>query len=148
MEQKNLKTMNKLLNKFKNKLTLNGKKFKATQILDNSIKLLQKNNKKNHKKLIRVSLTQLAPLFSVKEVKKTKKKSKEFPFFLNPKLRILLSIKLIINKLKSVKTINISKQLSNEIVLILKKNSSVLTQKNQKSSHAFFQKKFANYRWF
>jgi len=148
MEQKNLKKMSKLLKKFKNKLTLKGKKLKSTQIINNSIKLLQKNHKKNHKKIIQVSLIQLAPLFSVKSVKKTKKKSKEFPFFLNPKLRILLSIKLILSKLKSVKTTNTSKQLSNEIVLVLKKNSYVLTQKNQKSSYAFFQKKFANYRWF
>nr|YP_010139041.1 ribosomal protein S7 [Lithodesmium undulatum]QQJ94649.1 ribosomal protein S7 [Lithodesmium undulatum] len=140
--------MNSFLYKFKTKLTCKGKKSKSFIFFNKSLKFLQKNIKKNHKKLIQISIINLAPVFNIKSVKKNKKKSKEFPFFLTNKLRVDLSVKFLIDKIKLRKTSNSKNQLSNEFVKIFKKESSILLKKKNLDSQSFAQKKYANYRWF
>nr|YP_010377331.1 ribosomal protein S7 [Helicotheca tamesis]QYB23018.1 ribosomal protein S7 [Helicotheca tamesis] len=132
-----------ILIKFLNKLTFKGKKFKSFNILQNSTKLIQKNSKKNHKKLFQFSVINISPLFNLKTIKKTKKNSKDFPFFINNDVRISIAIKFIGEKTKLFKT-----NLYKEIFMIMKNNSNLFQKKNNITELSYKNKKYANYRWF
>ena len=138
---------NNILNRFIKKLIFKGKKFKSYKLISASLRFIQKNSKKNHRQLLQLSLINLAPLFNIKIIQKKRKKSKEFPFFLVNKLRLSLSIKFILNNIKSKKKIA-NKMLAKEILLIMKNNNSLILKKNLLVDRSFSQKKYANYRWF
>nr|QYB23227.1 ribosomal protein S7 [Lithodesmioides sp. mgcode 4] len=134
---------NSIVIRFINKLTLKGKKFKSYKIFKNSIKYIQKKTKKNHKKLFQFSLINISPLFNLKSIKKKRKKSTEFPFFIKSNLRISLAIKFILEKRRSSNTI-----LNKEIISIMKNHSNIFQKKKTLNEFSFNQKKYANYRWF
>ena len=73
---------NSIVIRFVNKLTLKGKKFKSLLFLKNSIKHIQKNSNKNHKKLFQFTLINISPLFKLKSIKKPEKNLQTFLFLL------------------------------------------------------------------
>jgi len=134
---------NSIVIRFVNKLTLKGKKFKSLLFLKNSIKHIQKNSNKNHKKLFQFTLINISPLFKLKSIKKARKKSTDFPFFISKNSRLSLAIDFITEKNKISK-----KKLYKEIFLIMKNNSTIFKKKKKLTDLSYNQKKYANYRWF
>lgn len=131
-----------------NLLVINGKKENSEKILLKSLKLIQKQNFKNHKDIIKYSFVNTSTLVYIKQIKRKKKKIKELPFILNKKDRISSSIKLIIkNSLKQL-NVNFFKKFSQEIILSSKNQSYSIKDKNNIYDKAFLQKKYANFRWF
>jgi ribosomal protein S7 len=138
---------NNILNRFIKNLISKGKKFKSYKIISDSFRFIQKNSKKNHRQLLQLSVINLAPLFNIKIIKKKRNKSKEFPFFLVNKLRLSLSIKFIIDSIRSKQKLA-NKMIAKDIFLIMKNDTSLFLKKKMLVDRSFSQKKYANYRWF
>jgi ribosomal protein S7 len=141
--------MKKLIkNKLFNLLIINGKKENSEKILLKGLKLIQKQNFKSHKDIIRSSFINTSTLVYIKQIKRKKKKTKEFPFILSKKDRISSSMKLIIQNSLKNSNVNFFKNFSEEIVLSSKSQSYAIKNKNIIYDKAFVQKKYANFRWF
>lgn len=132
-----------------NFLVKKGKKNKAEKIIYCTLKLLQKENVKNSKKLFWSALTNVSPVITVKTLKTGKgrvNRKIQLPIFLNKKSRTLYAIKLLIksdaNKIVS--------PIPNRLKKIIQQLSIETTQKTNKtmyqSAHANYST--AHYRWF
>ena len=145
MKNKKLFLRNKMYNHFMN----DGKKFLCEQFFLKSFKILQKNTKKNHKKLTKLTIINTAPVVQMKQIKKKKRKTtKEFPFVLNRKNRITLSIKSVLNSLRRKSSFKTEKKLSDEIILSSQNKSEMLKQKKMQQDQILLKKKYVFFRWF
>ena len=125
-----------------NCFTQNGNKYKSELILLKTFKLRQKDKKKQTKNIIKLSIINSSPFFSLKAIKKQKKTSIQFPFLLKLRNRVGYGIKSFaksrISRLGIVEDILNS---SNKIgPTFLKKQDLYKT--------SFNIKKLAHYRWF
>ena len=136
-----------LKNRIQTYMMVNGKKNLCEKILLKTSKLLQKRTKKNHINLITRSLINATSIISTKKIKKSKRKTiKEFPYILNKKNRLMLSIKRILHSLK--RKSKITNELFLEIIAVSRMESDVLKSKEESHNTALIKKKYAYFRWF
>jgi len=135
-------------NKIVNCLMLNGKKSLAEKIFYKIFNLLQKVSLKNSKIILKFALLNVSPIMTVFKKKNKKRIVREIPFLLKPTFRIMLAVKNIITMVKKQSYNIFPEHFKNEIILILKKNSEVLTKKNELHLYALKNKAFAHFRWF
>lgn len=146
MFNKKLKRL-KLKEKLQNHMMVSGRKLLCEKMLLQSLKVLQKNTKKNHKILLMTSLINSTPVISMKTAEKKKGKTmKEFPYILNNKNRITVSIKSILQSVNNKRKFVL--ELSKEILVNSQNSSAVSKVKESKQNEALIKKKFAFFRWF
>lgn len=130
------------------RLMSNGQKRTSEKVLLKTLKLIMKtHNKKGTKDLLKTAILNSSPVIYLKQIKRKKRATVEFPFLLNTHLRLSYGVKLIISNSNS-KKLPIFKLLNSELVNS-SKNLSISVQKKQDlHKDSFLKKKFANYRWF
>jgi ribosomal protein S7 len=131
--------------KLYNYLLLKGNKNKCEKIVLKSSKLIQKFSNKNHKDLIKIAIINNSPVMQIKQIKRKRKKLKEFPLILSKKIRIFLAIKLILKI--SNKTTRFSNILKKEILLSAAYQSNNVKTTTTTQEQALKLKKYAHYRW-
>jgi ribosomal protein S7 len=142
-----------LKHKIFNHLMINGNKEMCENIFLKSSKLLQKSLIKNNQELIKIGIINSSPVVNTKQVrlKKGKKKNvKKYPFVLNPKNRIALAIKFILEtvKQKEKKSFYLYTNLKQEIEANSRNDSSAVKRKEDLQKDTLLNKKYAYYRWF
>lgn len=136
-------------NIFLNLLMFNGNKKTSEKLLIKSLKILQKNfNQKNFNDLIKIGLINSAPILFLKNIKRKRKRTVEFPFLLNSNLRLFYGIKFIIKNCSIKKNQSFYNKLEAELVNSSKNISQSVKKKKDLHQEATVKKKFANYRWF
>lgn len=128
---------------------INGNKKTSEKLLFKSFKKLQKNfYKKNLKHLIKSGVINSAPILFLKTIKRSRKRSMEFPFLLNTHLRLFYGIKSIIKNCSNKKTKPFYLNFETEFINSVKNTSLSVSKKKELYQEASTKKKFANYRWF
>lgn len=123
----------------------NGNLHNCERLILKSLKLLQANNNKNYKNIIKSALINTTPILEIRQIKKKKRKGlKEFPYILNKQNRIILGIK----QLKNSSKLNFSSSLFQNILLSSKKKSEYLKRKEVDQKNFVSKKKYAFFRWF
>lgn len=134
-----------LQNKIFNNLMLHGNKPVSEKIFRKTIKSCQKISKKNHKKIFKkVIFNLISPIKLCKLNQKTKKKSIQFVYINNKKIRISLAIKTLLKK----KINYIEQNLIHEMFGILNKDSNILKENQLEQKNLILSKKSAFFRWF
>lgn len=137
----------KLKEKLQNHMMVCGKKFLCEKILLQSLKVLQKTTKKNHKILLMASLINSTPVICMKTAEKKKGKTmKEFPYVLNRRNRITVSIKSVLQLINNKRKFVL--EFSKEILTNSQNESAVLKVKESRQNEALIKKKFTFFRWF
>lgn len=142
-----------LRKKLLNHLTINGKKHKGEKTIIKSFKFTQKQQKKNHNNIIKLSILNTIPAFKVVKLvnKKRKKKSiKEIPTLLsNYASRTSWGLKYLIqNASPQAKQSAFFIKLENEFLLAATSESSAVKRKDSFQVEALKEKKsFRFYRW-
>lgn len=138
-----------LKTKICNYFMFQGNKSISEKFLLRSLKVLQKNINKNHENLLKLAIINVAPIIQMKQIKKKKRKTvKEFPFVLNEKNRISLSIKSILKSLNKKSNYKVYKRFSSELLTISQNKNEVLKTKEINHENALTKKKYAFFRWF
>lgn len=141
-------------NKIINHLTQKGKKTKSEKILNKSTKELQKNSKKQTKKLIQLSIVLSSIMFKtriIKNKKNRKKKNKIIPTFIYDKnKRFSFAIKLIIQATKENYNNCFHKKLKDEFFSTVILKNKITKTKKDLEKQTIKKKKyvFKYYRWF
>lgn len=136
-------------NRIHNRIMLNGKKQTSEKLFFKALKKIQKSqNKKKCEDLIKVGLVKSSPVTFLKQIKRNRKRTTEFPFLLHPNSRVAYGLKFILNNCRSTTTKPFYKQLELELVNSSKHSSKSVTKKLFLHQESFLKKKFANYRWF
>ena len=126
-----------------NCFTKKGNKYKSELLLLKTFKLLPKKQKKQTKNVIKLSIINSSPFFSLKTIKKQKKKSIQFPFLLKLRNRIGYGIKNFI-KLSTSNRSNIV----DEILNSSNNKGATFLKKHDLYKISFNTKKLSHYRWF
>lgn len=134
--------------KFSNCLMRNGEKQISENIIYNFLIFLLRSSNKNIKNILKFSLLNVTPIINIYSNKRKKRIINEIPFLVNQSLRINKAIKIIIKNARSQSNKFFLDYLNNEIIQILKKNSTILTYKNDLYNYAFKKKAFSHFRWF
>lgn len=152
MVQKKSKNISKskilLIALVKNLLTRNGKKHLSEKLFLKSLKVMQKNYRKNHKHLIKTSLVNVSSILNIKQIKAKRKNTQEFPYVTKKARRIAFSVKAILTELKSQPPQMFYLRFKTELIFAAKNLSSINKINKAKHEHAFFIRKLSNYRWF
>lgn len=134
-----------LQNKIFNNLMLHGNKSISEKIFRKTIKSCQKISKKNHKKIFKKVISNLiSPIKLCKLNQKTKKKSIQFVYINNKKIRISSAIKTLLKK----RINRIEQNLIHEMFGILNKDSNILKENQLEQKNSILSKKSAFFRWF
>lgn len=142
-----------LKQKIINSIMKNGNKKTAEKILKKSLKLIQKNDKKNHISLLKHSIINSTPTFkiNIQSKKRGKRKTtKEIPTFIkSDSLRIISSFNFLAdNSLKNKSVNGFYKKIANEILEAAAQKSKSVDQKNEIQKQVLMQKRYlANFRW-
>jgi ribosomal protein S7 len=151
MEQKILKNISK--KKLLNHLTQNGKKQIIEKALTKSFKQIQKYQKKNDKKIIKLAILNLIPAFKLIKLinkKGRKKLIREIPTFLSTTdSRVSWGLKYLVKSLESTAQSTLHIKLKNEFLLAAKSESKIIkTFKEHSQIRALKEKKYLKYfRW-
>jgi len=137
-----------LKNKLFNKLLKKGVKTHPEKILKTCVKQLQRKSKKKHLEILKKSLINSSPVLAIKQIKRRKKKVKEFPFILKKNLRLFFGLKFLLSSLKLNKNNSFSSNFSDEILLTSLNKSNTVKLKKDLYEQSFQKKKYANFRWF
>jgi len=148
-----LKNNLELKQKLTNALIKHGKKKTAELILNKSLKLIQKFNKKNHKNLIKDSIINVTPTFKINKQssKRGKRKvEKEIPAFIKKdSLRTVLSANFLVAasfKNKEFKTFY--RKLTQEVIETSSQKSKSIEQKTELQKQVLMQKRYLlKFRW-
>jgi len=146
------KTFN-LKAKIINTLMISGKKKTGEKILLKFAKLLQKSSNKNFKNLVQLAIINSTPTFKLNEqvVKKGKRKSvRSTPSFItSDSLRIMASLKLIINAVNKNKTsTSFYETLVNEVLASSEAKSQAVDKKNELQKQILINKRYlSKFRW-
>ena len=124
----------------------NGKKHISEKILLKVFKSLQKTQK-NSQSVLKLSVLNSSPVIFLKQIKRKRKQTKEFPFLLKPKLRTSYGLKNLIKVCRKENS-TFFKNLKSELVNAAKKSGKSVEYRVETHKSAFSKKKFANYRWF
>lgn len=128
---------------------VNGNKRTSEKVFFKSLKLIQKTQlKKNFEAVLKMSLVNSSPLIYVKQIKRKRKRTIEFPFLLNSKLKLSYGIKFLVSNSKKNKAESFYKSFNTELLNSSKKISLSFKQKTDLHKDGFAKRKFANYRWF
>ena len=135
-----------------NHLTKKGKKTKSEKILNKSVKELQKNSKKQTKKLIQLSIMLSSLIFKVRTIKNKKnkkQKNRTIPTFIkNKNKRNFFAIKLIVLASKENVTNSFHNKLKNELFSITKFDNNLIKTKKYLERQTLKNKHlFKYYRW-
>jgi len=133
-----------------NQVLVNGKKITSEKIWIRSIKFFDKSFVKDHKKLINRALINETLLLKIKELTQKKKRlqSKEFPYIVNNKNRILLALKFFLNKTKNKNEMKIYKKLVIDVLAVANKSGVSTNKRKSLYEYAYLKKKYFYYRWF
>lgn len=132
---------------FLNLTLIGGKLHLAENSFVFVIKLLQKNYYKNHKKLFKTAVLNIAPVVLL--IRKSQKKSvTEIPFIVKKKNRLLKGIKCLLQLLKQNPQKSFKVLIVEELILIIKEDYNKKVERQSVYEYAFIFKKYANYRWF
>merc|ERR1712127_541145 len=105
-----------------------GVKTHPEKILKTCVKQLQR---KKHLEILKKSLINSSPVLAIKQIKRRKKKVKEFPFILKKNLRLFFGLKFLLSSLKLNKNNSFSSNFSDEILLTsLNKSNTVKLKKD------------------
>ena len=129
-----------------NTIMKNGKKRVSEKILLKVLKELQKTPK-NSQNVFKLSVLNSSPVIFLKQIKRKRKKIKEFPFILNSKLRVSYGLKNLIKVSRNEKK-SFYKNLKAEVLNSSNKIGKSFNYKIETHQKAFSKKKFSNYRWF
>lgn len=139
--------------KIVNTLMVSGNKKTGEKILLKFAKLLQKSSNKNFKNLVQLAIINSTPTFKLSEqvVKKGKRKSvRSTPSFItSDSLRIMASLKLIINAVGKNKTSSyFYENLMNEVLLSSELKSQSVDKKNELQKQILINKRYlSKFRW-
>ncbi len=132
-----------------NRIMVNGNKRTSEKVLFKTLKSIQKNHsKKKFEAIFKTSLVNSSPLLYVKQIKRKRKRTVEFPFLLNSKLKISYAIKSLVLNSKKKKAEPFYKSFNTELLNSSKKTSLSFKQTTDLHKDGFAKRKFANYRWF
>ena len=116
---------------------LNGKKRLSENLLLKSLKDLQKVSKKNYKKLLKLCLISTTSVFKLNILLNTKNKQKKkivkknsFIMIKKKRTRTFIAVKFITKIVKNGKPNFYNKKFCNEILSVLKNESSIIKIKN------------------
>ena len=123
-----------------NRVMLKGKKWKSEIILNKNFKLIQKKKKKLEN-IIKLSIINSSPYFSIKKLQRKKKNPIEFPFLLSKQNRVMFGLK---NLTKN----SCHRKLSFEVLGSSNREGLTVSGKKNLHKESFLRKKVANYRWF
>ena len=145
---------NKILkNIFINVLMNNGQKKTSEKILLKSLKSLQRLNKKESKKIIQQSITDLALVFKTKNqiTKRGKRKILKNinTILINEDVRMISSLKLLKSSiLLNNNNLKFYQKLTQEILLTVVDSSKSFEKKKELQKQLFLNKRYlANFRW-
>ena len=125
-----------------NRVMLKGKKWKSEIILNKNFKLIQKKKKKKKlENIIKLSIINSSPYFSIKKLQRKKKNPIEFPFLLSKQNRVMFGLK---NLTKN----SCHRKLSFEVLGSSNREGLTVSGKKNLHKESFLRKKVANYRWF
>jgi ribosomal protein S7 len=135
-----------------NNLTQKGKKTKSEKILNKSIKELQKNSKKQTKKLIQLSLILSSIIFKTRTIKNKKSKKQKTrikpSFIINQNKRFSFAIKLIVTTANENYTSYFYNKLKDEFFSTAQLKNNVIKIKKDLEKQALKNKHvFKYYRW-
>lgn len=132
-----------------NLIMINGNKRTSEKVFFKTLKSIQKNQlKKNFEAILKTSLVNSSPLLYVKQIKRKRKRTVEFPFLLNSKLKMSYGIKFLVMNSKKNRVESFYKSFNTELINSSKKTSLSFKQKLELHKEGFAKRKFANYRWF
>ena len=128
---------------------INGNKTTSEKILLKSLKLIQKTQlSKSFEKIVLLSLINNSPIVNIKNIKRKRKRTIEFPFLLRPELRLSYGIKFLLQHSKNRTEKTFYSNLKLELINSAKKTSLSFKHKKDLYKNAFLKKKFTTYRWF
>jgi len=132
-----------------NLIMINGNKRTSEKVFFKTLKSIQKNQlKKNFEAILKTSLVNSSPLLYVKQIKRKRKRTVEFPFLLNSKLKMSYGIKFLVMNSKKNRAESFYKSFNTELINSSKKTSLSFKKKLELHKEGFAKRKFANYRWF
>ena len=142
----------KIQEKITNHLIINGEKYTSEKILLKSVKELQKDSKKQAKKILKLAVITLNPTFkfhTLTQKKRKKKKKKEIPAFINKaKIRVSLAIKSILFIAKKKRTDNIYLIFKKELLSTAQGKSETIDFKINNQKQILTKKHLLRYyRW-
>lgn len=146
------KTIIETQNKIVNHLTNNGKKYTSEKIFLKSLKQLQRDSKKESKKLLKLAIITSSPVFKLHvltQKKRKKKKGREIPAFINKtKIRVSLAIKNILLTARKKKNNNTYLSFKKELLLTAQGKSETIEYKNLVQEQILTKKHLLRYyRW-
>ena len=129
---------------------LNGNKETSERLFKKSFKKIQKIFiKKNSIELLKFGLINSSPVLFLKNIKRKRKKTMEFPFLLNPNIRLFYGIKSILKTCSNKQNLlSFYEVLQTEIIQSSKNIGQSTKIKKNLHEESVVKKKFANYRWF
>ena len=132
-----------------NHIMENGNKQTSEKLFLKSVKNLQKTeNKKKLEDILKTSVINSSPVIFLKQIKRKRKRTVEFPFLLIAKSRVSYGLKFILNNCKKSQIRSFYKQFNVELINSSKFLSSSFKKRVSLHQESFAKKKFANYRWF
>ena len=141
-------------NKLINHIMSHGGKKTSENIVLKSTKKLQKNSKKQIKKIIQLALINSTPTFKLhkienKKQKKRNRKIREIPAFIPKALaRTSIAIKFILSSIDKKKSKNFYTTLKQEILLTAQSEGTAIELKNALQKQVMSKKHFFTYyRW-
>jgi ribosomal protein S7 len=142
-----------LAKKLVNHIMKGGNKNKIEKILLQSLKKLQKDNKKKSNEIFKLAVLHNTPIFKVniirnKKMKKKKRKIRKVPTFItNNNLRFSLAMKILLKTIKKGKFVFFSK-FTNEILLSSQQKSDSILVKNDIQKDVLLNKRyFQFFKW-
>jgi ribosomal protein S7 len=141
-------------NKIIHHIMADGRKNTSELILFKSAKNLQKNSKKQLKKIIQLAIINSTPIFKLhkienKKQKKRNRKIREIPAFIaNPLSRSSIAVKLILSNVEQNKSKKFYTKLKQELLLSAQSKGSAIDVKNALQKQVVSKRHFFTYyRW-
>jgi len=128
---------------------VNGNKRTSEKVFLKTLKLIQKTEPlRSYEAILKTALINSSPLLYVKQIKRKRKRTVEFPFLLSSKLKLSYAVKFLVLNSRKRKIQSFYKNLNLELLSSSKKSSPSFKQKTDLHKEGFAKRKFANYRWF
>ena len=131
-----------------NQIMTTGNKTTSEKLFLKSLKITQKYETKNSKDIFKIGLIKSSPILFVKNIKRKRKRSVEFPFLLSVPNRVFYGVKFILQNTKHNSSNRFHKKFHEEFLLSSKQLSRSVKKKQSIHQESFLKKKFSNYRWF
>lgn len=147
-------TKKEIKNKIITNIMNNGSKKTSESILFKSFKKLQKNSKKQSKKIFQLAIVNATPIFKLhrienKKQRKKNRKVREIPAFIsNLTSRTSIAIKFILSSIEQKKIKKFYQQLNQEVLTTARIKGNAIEKKNTLQKQVLSKKHFFKYfRW-